>query len=183
MPRKAVEQVLVDFKDDVEKYLSKQCFFQDTLVSNDISKVSFDFENFEENADNIETIILNHKMLRFIWCSAGGDWEYPVNYIVYLDNKYRWRGYVPQMGNPYNHKTKQAFGNDYQADFEFMLKFLQKNGSPDALKLIKELELEELDDGANPFSDYCFVDNYYDSHFFNDKKLMLQDIAGRFEVC
>lgn len=46
---------------------------------------------------------------------AGGDWEHPVYWIVYWDGK-KLRAYVPTHGNPWNRKTKKAYGNDEKAD-------------------------------------------------------------------
>lgn len=51
-------------------------------------------------------------------CWGGGDWECPVLFIMYLDNKNKLRAYVPNKGNTFNPKFKSAFGNndDYPED-------------------------------------------------------------------
>lgn len=53
-----------------------------------------------------------------LFCWGGGDWEYPVLFILYLDDKNRLRAYVPNKGNTFNPKYKAAFGNndDYPVD-------------------------------------------------------------------
>ena len=94
-------------------------------VSEDL-KVSFDLENyFYEIADDLYG--KNHligirtlpNMLTFLGVMSGGDWEYPVFWIVYWDGN-RLRGYVPTEGNVFNRKTKEAVGNaDEEEDEEF----------------------------------------------------------------
>lgn len=51
-------------------------------------------------------------------CWGGGDWECPVLFIMYLDDKNKLRAYVPNKGNTFNPKFKSAFGNndDYPED-------------------------------------------------------------------
>lgn len=73
-------------------------------------KVEFDLENY--NFEGYKTL---SNGLTYLGCSAGGDWEYPVFFIVYWDGK-KLRAYVPTEGNPWNTKTKQAYGNDEDAD-------------------------------------------------------------------
>lgn len=48
---------------------------------------------------------------------AGGDWEFPVFFIVYWDGK-RLRGYSPTDGNPWNLSTKEAYGNNDKEDLQ-----------------------------------------------------------------
>lgn len=81
-------------------------------------KVSFDCENFGMTGNG--QILGYHTLpngLTFLGCLAGGDWEYPVTFIVYWDGK-RLRGYVPMNGNPWNTDTKEAFGNNKNADLK-----------------------------------------------------------------
>lgn len=87
-------------------------------------KVEFDTENYNmgENSrfDEKDKAIFGYHTLdnglTFLGIAAGGDWEYPVFFIVYWDGK-KCRGYVPTEGNPWNTKTKRAYGNDEGADF------------------------------------------------------------------
>jgi len=84
-------------------------------------KVKFDCENFShENEDDESKILGYHTLdndLTFCGMSAGGDWERPVYFIVYWDGK-KLRGYVPTDGNCWNTSTRQAYGNDEDADFK-----------------------------------------------------------------
>lgn len=81
-------------------------------------KVDFDFENWETNGGQ-RNVLMGYTTLSngmtFLGMEAGGDWEYPVFFIIYWDGK-KLRGYVPMEGNPWNTTTKQAYGNDEDAD-------------------------------------------------------------------
>jgi hypothetical protein len=46
---------------------------------------------------------------------AGGDWEYPVYFILYWDGTHL-RAYMPTKGNRWNTDSKEAYGNDADAD-------------------------------------------------------------------
>lgn len=87
-------------------------------------KVSFDWENFEwhKSTDrHSEGELIGYHVLTdglcIRGCSAGGDWEHPVFFLIYWDGK-KLRAYVPTEGNPWNTSTKQAFGNDEEADLK-----------------------------------------------------------------
>lgn len=96
------------------------------------SKINFDFENVLLGWNNstydpirsssIETITVDGKEIPFIKGSAGGDWEFPLAFIIYLSNKGELRMYVPRKGNVFNRDTKEAFGNDEDADEIFLKK-------------------------------------------------------------
>ncbi len=88
-------------------------------------KVKFDCENWVDTPSNhiegmLGTVTFSNG-LTAIGISAGGDWEFPVYFIVYWDGK-KLRGYVPTAGNPWNRKTKQAYGNDADADLADVIK-------------------------------------------------------------
>lgn len=91
-------------------------------IGNDISKVSFDFENYEYNApySASHSKIVGPKRfgnLSVIGVVVGGDWEYPVHFFIYLDkNGKTLRAYIPRNGNPWNKTNKSAFGNDDESD-------------------------------------------------------------------
>lgn len=73
-----------------------------------------------------------------VWAYAGGDWEYPVYFVLYLDPDNHIRAYVPKDGNTYCHKCKSAWGtcecndekdsedhlndDDYGPDYDAMYK-------------------------------------------------------------
>lgn len=80
-------------------------------------KVEFDGENFETHQEG-SSVFGYHTLpngFTFLGCWAAGDWEYPVAIVLYWDGK-KIRGYVPMEGNPWNTTTKQAYGNDEDAD-------------------------------------------------------------------
>jgi len=85
-------------------------------VEEDIGKVNFDFENWEAaapgycNCGDIMGYRVAPNGLPFLGVTAGGDWEYPVFFIIYWDGK-KLRGYVPTDGNMWNTDTKEAYGN------------------------------------------------------------------------
>lgn len=80
-------------------------------VSKDWEKVDFSWENLD-----VVGIKYTQDGIPYLELSVGGDWENPIVAIVYFDGK-KFRGFVPKSGNPYNHKTKSAFGND-EGDLE-----------------------------------------------------------------
>jgi hypothetical protein len=50
-----------------------------------------------------------------LFVHAGGDWEYPICFLIYWDGK-TFRGYVPTKGQAYNKKQKAAIGNYDETD-------------------------------------------------------------------
>lgn len=91
----------------------------------DVSKIDFDFENFEID----DGIFFTSQGVPYLRCLAGGDWEIPVRFFIYYDGK-TMRGYVPTKGNPFNRKTKSAIGNTDEGknnDKVFILKELFSN--------------------------------------------------------
>ena len=79
-------------------------------------KVNFDLENMDDSGGLCG---YHTEANGFTYCgfSAGGDWEFPLFFLVYWDGK-KLRAYVPTYGNPWNTDTKQAFGNDEDADLK-----------------------------------------------------------------
>lgn len=105
-------------------------------VGKDISKVHFDFENCEfgpfpsmdDSTNGVRTMYVQGGYLSFLGVTAGGDWEFPVYFIIYLDQDGKtFRAYIPKEGNVWNHKTKQALGNDEDKDAEFLKAYCKKN--------------------------------------------------------
>lgn len=87
----------------------------------DIDKIDFDFENFtlsgrDFSADIEDTSAYDIRTLPnglvYCLCSAGGDWEVPVSFILYIDPNNQLRAYIPKNGNVYNTKLKCAYGSD-----------------------------------------------------------------------
>lgn len=87
-------------------------------VIKDLAKVQFDSENHECRPDEafcgageIAGFRTLPNGLTYLGCTAGGDWECPLFYIIYWDGK-KLRGYIPKDGNFWNTDLKAAYGND-----------------------------------------------------------------------
>ena len=106
----------IDFLDN--PYLIRKKFEKDL-------KVEFDFENFDCDDDDLLGYHTLDNGLTFLGCSAGGDWETPVFFIIYFDGK-KLRAYVPKKGNTWNKKTKQAYGNEEEEETEMDSEFNSK---------------------------------------------------------
>lgn len=129
-------------KDDQYLYLSHSKMRK--FFGNDL-KVAFNFENFDYNKENYHD---NNSLLGlcsldsglvFWGMQAGGDWEFPVFFIIYWNGK-RLRAYIPTQGNPWNTTTRRAYGNDDEAD----LKNARKRW-PLIFKDSKEVEADSFD--------------------------------------
>lgn len=123
-------------------------------IGKDISKVRFDLENScfltSDSSSNRKFGPMQIGDFSFIGCMAGGDWEFPIYFVIYLDkDKKTLRGYVPGDGNPWNHDTKMAFGNDTVADSNFLKKWIKKN-RPDLVDPDREYETDDADVMYNP---------------------------------
>ena len=89
-------------------------------------KVKFDTENIDDPIVRYENdpplgFQTMSNGLTFLGMSAGGDWENPVFFIIYWDGS-KLRAYVPTDGNTYNTDTKEAYGNDEDADTKNIIK-------------------------------------------------------------
>lgn len=96
----------------------------------DLGKVSFDFENWEwkEGQGHLNYPCGYMQLDNGMHCwfvTAGGDWEWPVCFVIYWDGK-SLRGYIPKEGNVWNRKNKQAFGNDEEDDEHGINSLLQE---------------------------------------------------------
>ena len=88
--------------------------------------MNFDLENLEpfgyedsynhlpglENLDGYEMVGEGDKAFPILWCAAGGDWELPLVFVIYIGDDGKLHGYVPEDGNAYNHEKKAAYGNN-----------------------------------------------------------------------
>ena len=50
--------------------------------------------------------------------NAGGDWEFPVCFVMYWDGK-ELRAYIPKDGNAWNKKQKTAYGSEEDMDEDY----------------------------------------------------------------
>lgn len=115
------------------KHLSPQ-------VRKDLEKVEFGTENIDEcygawsNTPKGIKSLGGYQTLdngfTFYGQMAGGDWENPIFFLIYWDGK-QLRGYIPEKGNTWNTITKQAMGNDTDADAKFLCKLNGKKYNPD----------------------------------------------------
>ena len=83
------------------------------------SAISFDFENFTADPDEPFSMPgyevgygVLHSGIPVLWCAAGGDWEMPVAFCLYVGEDGGTHAYVPREGNAFNKSTNKAFGND-----------------------------------------------------------------------
>ena len=110
-----------------------------TKLRKDISKISFDFENYEVEP-NVYVTVFGVPYLR---CFAGGDWEIPVRFFVYFDGK-DLRGYIPTKGNTFNRKTKRAIGNGLEDTDNSDYCFIVNDVCPELMKQYKPDKINEI---------------------------------------
>lgn len=124
--------------DDFKKIVKEKLFTEDSegeikfpydlpsKIEADLKKVMFDFENYyvgdadpnyDKKYDDEHTDggrygykLLRNKMPVLV-CGAGGDWEYPVAFIIYYSSAKELRAYIPEEGNTYDKKYKTAYGS------------------------------------------------------------------------
>jgi hypothetical protein len=101
-----------DYNELIESYLYEVAYNDKLPAFKDVRKINFDFENcfVDEEAAKAD---LNHLQdgTALLWAYAGGDWEMPVAFVLYLDPNNKIRGYVPSDGNVYCHECKTAWGS------------------------------------------------------------------------
>ena len=95
-------------------------------VEKDLKKVKFDTgnitsESYKFGAKDMLGYNTFPNGMPYLGVCAGGDWEIPVFFCIYWDGK-KLRGYIPEKGNMYNITTKQAYGNDNEADLKDLRK-------------------------------------------------------------
>ena len=83
-------------------------------LEKDLKKVEFDGENTEISCCSRFGDAVGFNTLpngvSYLGVVAGGDWERPMLYIIYWDGA-KLRAYIPTDGNPWDKKTKSAYGN------------------------------------------------------------------------
>jgi hypothetical protein len=47
-----------------------------------------------------------------LWVAAGGDWELPLVFVLFIGEDGEIHAHVPEDGNAYNHEKKAAYGNN-----------------------------------------------------------------------
>jgi hypothetical protein len=118
-------QTIEDLSSKIEDAGGIHAVVYNSRVFTDLSKVNVDFENMEsfdsedaythlpglEDMDGYEMLGEGDSAFPVLWCAGGGDWELPLVFIVYIDENWKLRGYIPSDGNAYNHEKNAAYGN------------------------------------------------------------------------
>ena len=104
-----------DYEELIHAYVEIRVAYDASAPANkDVKKIDFDFENSGASTEFYDKDIDKYSQLTdgtaIVWAYAGGDWEFPVNFILYLDPKNKIRAYIPSDGNVYCHKCKCAYG-------------------------------------------------------------------------
>lgn len=140
-------------------YTDPYVLCNDSKIESDLKKVTFDFENYEFTHDKDENDLCGLHTLdngfTFIGGWGGGDWEFPVFFIIYWDGK-QLRGYIPVCGNTYNLDLNTAFGSEEESDkYEDVIAKYEAKLYPNP----------KDDDSENPIEDdlikaYCLYHGY-----------------------
>jgi hypothetical protein len=99
--------------------------------------VDFDFENINMTDIDMGGLYGFQTLpngMEILGLFIGGDWEIPVNVILYLKNG-KLYNYIPKFGNCYNHETNKAYLNENVDDPHFC--FINFNYDKD--KMIEEI--------------------------------------------
>ncbi len=116
-----------DLKNAIGKHDDIYYAVYETPADDDISVVRFDTENLEEfgTEDSFNHLpgleeLDGYEMLGgegdsafpVLWVAAGGDWELPLVFVLYIGEDGEIHAHVPEDGNAYNHEEKAAYGNN-----------------------------------------------------------------------
>jgi len=156
---------------------------ENAKISDDLSKVKFDFENYEFTDDEANSLAGFHTLnngFTFLGGFGGGDWEWPVFFIIYWDGK-QLRGYIPVCGNTFNADLNAAFGSEEESDkYEDWV-----------AKVEAKLYPKPADDDSESLVEENLAKAYCDYHGYNYKdeseldfhwKGIEADIKGRIEI-
>lgn len=123
-------------------------------------EIEFDLENIELDTDEDNLGVQSIGDFNYIGIIAGGDWESPVFFILYIDENGKIAGYVPEDGNVYNKKLKSAFGNNHEredyvfgADGKMSKKRIEYNDE-DAIKEQYDVTVEKFDSECGDYFDF-----------------------------
>ena len=109
-------QILVPNQDyaSLSEYIETHSKFR-----KDIEKIHADYENIDLDGASCNfpnsCFYTTPKGIVYALAFRGGDWELPVQFIIYLDHTSTLRAYVPELGNTYDNVNNCAFGHE---DFE-----------------------------------------------------------------
>lgn len=135
----------------------------ENVFVDDIKRVQFDFENRFLTGDCFDGIKVGYHVvgnLSFLIGYAGGDWEFPVIFAVYLGEDGEIHGYVPSDGNVYEHAANCAYGS------------IEASMIPGSENL-----------GRDKFDEkYNNIDNSFEAAHVADYEQVLADIIGNISV-
>lgn len=120
------DMTIEDLKNAIDKYDGIHSALYENPADDDISVVYFDTENMErfgteysynhlpglENLDGYEMLGEGESKFPMLWVAAGGDWELPLVFVLYIGEDGKLHACVPEDGNAYNHEKKAAYGNN-----------------------------------------------------------------------
>lgn len=115
-----------DLKNAIGKHYDIHSAVYENPADDDISVVNFDTENMEEfgneysynhlpgleNLDGYEMLGEGDSAFPVLWVAAGGDWELPLVFVLYIGDDGKLHACVPEDGNAYNHEKQTAYGNN-----------------------------------------------------------------------
>lgn len=153
----------------------------------DVDTENLEFDNVSKTDNGIEYAIL----------FVGGDWEHPVDYVVYFDKDENLRCYLPKSGNLFNSDTMSALGNDTADDARFLLKshpyLLESSNLEDRyeyenkISTADEINAEDLK-GLDSNGWYSLIDDISNGYFKLDPEAFklipseeLEDFEARWE--
>lgn len=93
-------------------------------ISKDLLKVDFDFENYTDFKDTSGfcDYPAGYKELadgfHGFFVNAGGDWEFPICFIIYWGYNKKLRAYIPKDGNAWHKKEKCAYGSNNSGEYD-----------------------------------------------------------------
>lgn len=93
-------------------------------MQEDFKGVEFDCENVTEPDDEEGFSMPGFKHgydvlpngVPVCWVGAGGDWEDPLAFCMFIGEDGEFHAYIPKDGNAYNFKLNRAFGNWYDEE-------------------------------------------------------------------
>ena len=156
-------------------------------IEKDLSKIIFDNENitttdsFGNNAEGNPLIGFQtfENGFTFLGVEAGGDWEYPIFFIIYSSNE-KLRAYIPSCGNMVNLDTKTAFGSELdslQDENKLFLKYQKLGILPKDITSLTEFLSINVDHEAIYAKKYGIKKD--DSNYGFNWNLIKSDIMSR----
>src|SRR5690606_37149773 len=107
---KELQSKLSSHMEEIDEFI-----LDNASIEKDLSKIEFTPENVAiKEEDSFANYPCGYKTLSnnlpVLFVNDGGDWEFPICFIIYWDGS-KLRGYIPNKGNNYDRKNKAAYGN------------------------------------------------------------------------